>query len=164
MVLAGTVWEIPTRGIPVPNPMGRKAVGSRWTFVVKIGPNDVIIRFKARLVAQGFSQIPGIDFDNTFAPTVRQDVLQSLLHLTISFRWHQGQDDVTATFLNAVLVGAIYMRQPQGFSDGTDHVCKLIQSIYGLKQAARCWNQYLHMALLKLDYHCTYSDSAVYIR
>jgi hypothetical protein len=69
-------------------PLGRKAVGSRWTFVIKIGPNGVIIHFKARLVAQGFSQIPGIDFDNTFAPTVRQDVLQILLHLTISFGWH----------------------------------------------------------------------------
>ena len=145
-------------------PPGRKAVGCRWTFVIKIGPNGIIIRYKARLVAQGFSQIPGIDFDDTFAPTVRQDVLRILLHLTISFGWHRGQDDVTAAFLNAELAETIYMRQPQGFGDGTDRVCKLVRSIYGLKQAARCWNQYLHAALLKVGYHRTYSDSAVYVR
>jgi hypothetical protein len=55
------------------------------------------------------------------------------------------------------------MRQPQGFSDGTDRICKLVQSIYGLKQAARCWNQHLRAALLKLGYHHTYSDSAMYV-
>jgi len=145
-------------------PPGRKPVGCRWTFLIKFGPNGIIIRFKARLVAQGFSQIPGIDFDDTFAPTVRQDVLRILLHLTISFGWYRGQDDVTAAFLNAELVETIYMRQPQGFSDGTDRVCKLVRSLYGLKQAARCWNQHLHAALLKLGYHRTYSDSAVYVR
>ena len=69
-------------------PPGCKAVSCRWTFVIKIGPNDIILCFKAHLVAQGFSQIPGIDFDDTFAPTVRQDVLHILLHLTILFGWY----------------------------------------------------------------------------
>jgi Reverse transcriptase (RNA-dependent DNA polymerase)/GAG-pre-integrase domain len=145
-------------------PPDRKAVGCRWTFVIKFGPSGTIIRFKARLVAQGFSQIPGIDFDDTFAPTVRQDILRILLHLTISFGWYRGQDDVTAAFLNTRLVETIYMRQPQGFGDGTNRVRKLVRSIYGLKQAARCWNQYLYAALLGIGYHRTYSDSAVYIR
>jgi hypothetical protein len=62
-----------------------------------------------------------------------------------------------------MLVETIYMQQLQGFSDGTDRVCKLVWSLYGLKQAVRCWNQHLHAALLKLGYHCTYSDSAVYV-
>jgi hypothetical protein len=80
------------------------------------------------------------------------------------FGWHRGQDDVTAAFLNSELVEMIYMHQPQGFGDSTDRVYKLIRSIYGLRQAVRCWNQYLHTALLKIGYHHTHSDSAVYIR
>ena len=145
-------------------PDGRKAIGCRWTFVIKLGPNGEILRFKARLVAQGFSQIIGIDFNDTFAPTIRLDTLRALLHLAAAHGWYRNQDDVTGAFLHGYITEVIYMRQPQGFDDGSGRVCRIVRSLYGLKQAARCWNKLLHGELTKIGYHRTYSDNAVYVR
>jgi hypothetical protein len=145
-------------------PEGRKSIGCRWTFVIKFGPNGEILRFKARLVAQGFSQIIGIDFNDTFAPTIRLDTLRALLHLAAAHGWFRGQDDVTGAFLHSYITEVIYMRQPQGFDDGSGRVCRLVRSLYGLRQAARCWNKLLHSELTKIGYHQAYSDNAVYVR
>ena len=109
-------WEL------VPLPKGRKAIGSRWTYVIKFSPDGTITRYKAQLVAQGFSQVIGIDFNDTFAPMVRLETIQALLHLAIVHGWFQGQDDIMAAFLHGNLDEVIYMRQPEGFDDGTDCV------------------------------------------
>ena len=111
-----TTWKL------VPLPEGRKAIGSRWTYALKFGPNGAINRHKVRLVAQGFSQVIGIDFNDTFAPTVRLKTLRVLLHLAVAHRWYRGQDDVVTAFLYGDLDEEIYMRQPEGFDDGMDRV------------------------------------------
>ena len=94
----------------------------RWTYVIKFDSDGSITRYKARLVTQGCSQVIGIDYYDTFAPTVRLETVRALLHLTAAHGWYHGQDDVVATFLFGDLDEEIYMRQPEGFEDGTNRV------------------------------------------
>ena len=145
---------------------GRKAVGSRWVFMKKKDEKGNTVRFKARLVAQGFSQKPGLDYDdlNTFAPVVRYKSLRVLMATTAQNGWHLTQYDVKNAYLNGKIDQEIYMRQPPGFDDGTSRVCRLQKSIYGLKQGGNVWNQTLTNALTDLHYTQTKSDYSVYVR
>jgi len=145
-------------------PPGRKAIGCRWTYVIKRGPAGEILRYKARLVAQGFSQIPGVDYDDTFSPTVRLDSLRAVLHLAAAHGWHRGQDDVTGAFLHGKLDCEIYMRQPPGFDDGTGRVARLVLGLYGLKQSSRIWHQHMDEELETIDQKPLVTDPAVYFR
>jgi hypothetical protein len=110
------------------------------------------LRKKLHFVVQGFSQVWGIDYDNTFSPTVHLDSLQILFHLAASFRRFCAQDDVTGAFLHPEIDHNIYVRQPKGFEDGTQRVLHLLLSLYGLKQASRLWNQYMHRKLTGLGW------------
>lgn len=109
-------------------------------FKVKRNPSGEVSN-KARLVVRGFNQKPGVDFQETFSPVVRFDTLRSVLSVAASENLHLAQFDVKTAFLNGHLFEDIYMTQSEGFSDSTDRVCKLLRSIYGLKQSPRCWNQ-----------------------
>ena len=117
-------------------PQGRKEVGCRWVYLLKFDANGNITRYKARLVTQGYSQKPGIDFFDTFSPTANQAVFNVLWHIAASLGWSRAQDDVTGAFLHSDLDSTIYMRQPPGFTDGTKRSLRLIRSLYGLKQAS----------------------------
>ena len=142
-------------------PAGRKAVKSKWVFKHKADGH-----FRARLVAKGFTQIFGIDYDETFSPVARFESLRLLLALAALEDWEIHQMDVKSAFLNGLLDEEIYMEQPQGFID-PDHphkVCLLKKAIYGLKQASRAWNLQFHGVLLDLGFTCTHSDAGVYHR
>ena len=147
-------------------PEGRKAVGSKWVFLRKLDEQGNTVRFKARLVAQGFSQKPGLDYDdlNTFAPVVRYESLRAMLAMTAQYGWYLNQYDVKNAYLNGTLNEEIYMRPPPGFNDGTNRVCRLQKSIYGLKQAGNVWNNTLTNALTDLSYRQIKSDYGVYVR
>ena len=142
-------------------PAGRKAVKSKWVFKHKADGC-----FRARLVAKGFTQIFGIDYDETFSPVARFESLRLLLALAALEDWEIHQMDVKSAFLNGLLDEEIYMEQPQGFID-PDHphkVCLLKKAIYGLKQASRAWNLQFHGVLLDLGFAHTRSDAGVYHR
>ena len=126
----------------VPLPEGKKPVGCRWVFKVKNKPDVTVERFKARLVAEGYSQKPGIDFSQTFALVVRLNTLRSLLALAVKKKLIIHQMDVNTTFLNGYLEDEVYMEQPPGYvREGQEQlVCRLHRCLYGLKQAPRCWN------------------------
>ncbi|KAG7824868.1 hypothetical protein KL920_005444, partial [Ogataea angusta] len=94
-------------------PPGRRAIGCRWVYTMK--PSTSTFPHKARLVAQGFSQIHGIDYNETFSPVIRYDSLRLLLALAASHSLSVYQMDVTTAFLNGNLVEELYMRQPPGF-------------------------------------------------
>lgn len=134
-------------------PEGRKAIDNRWVYKIKRNAEGKIERFKARLVAKGFSQRSGIDYHETFSPVVRWDTIRTVISVAASERLKLAQFDVKSAFLYGELNEEIYMKQPQGYEDGTGRVCKLVKSIYGLKQAPRCWNQkfsdFLHSCSLK---------------
>src|SRR6266404_2877173 len=125
-------------------PKGRKVVKNKWVFKKKADG-----RFCARLVAKGFTQIEGVDFDETFSPVARFESLQLLLALAALEDWEIHQMDVKSAFLHGDLDEEIYMEQPTGFIiAGKEHkVCRLQKALYGLKQASRAWNQQFHAVL-----------------
>src|SRR5579863_5259083 len=147
-------WEL------VDLPPDRKAVKSKWVFKLKADG-----RYRARLVAKGFTQIPGIDYDETFSPVARFESIRLLLALAALEDWEIHQLDIKSVFLNGVLDEEIYTEQPQGFiSAGQENkVCRLKKAIYGLKQASRTWNQQFHGVLIELSFTRTYADAGIYV-
>jgi transposase InsO family protein len=144
-------------------PEGRKTIGCKWVFKRKKNANTGLIKYKARLVAQGFSQKYGTDYDEVFAPVVRATTLRLLLAIATQRKLKIHHFDAKTAFLNGELKETIYMKQPEGFVDAKEElVCKLNKSIYGLKQAAKVWNEKLHGALTKLGFKQSTSDPCLY--
>ena len=125
----------------VDRPKDRKVIKSRWVFAVKRKPDGSLIKFKARQVAKGFSQVAGVDYTEVFAPVARAASIRTVLSLSASEGMKMLQFDVCTAFLYGDLDEEIFMEQPEGFSDGTGRVCRLRKGLYGLKQASRQWNK-----------------------
>eukprot|EP00873_Tetraselmis_striata_P028973 jgi/Tetstr1/449237/TSEL_036442.t1 len=143
-------------------PVGRHAIGNKWVFKVKANSDGSVNRFKARLVAQGFSQQAGVDYHATFSPVVKLSTLRTCLAVAAARGMHIHQIDIETAFLNASLKEEIYMRQPKGAEDGTDNVLRLLKSIYGLKQASREWYELIHKTLTGLGLARSNSDTSMY--
>lgn len=154
-LMRNKTWEV------VPRPDNRKIVDSRWVFKIKRLANGEIDKYKARVVAKGFSQIQGIDFDETYAPVVRFDSLRLLLAIAAIQQWKPRQLDVKAAFLYGTLNEEIYMRLPDGYrEDGK--VAKLKKCIYGLKQSPREWYSRLTTLLKSNNFEITNFDPCVF--
>ena len=153
------VWEL------VELPENRKVIGSKWVYKVKVDSDGRVERYKARLVAQGFTQQRGADYDETFSPVVRMESLRTVVGLSVRNGLRLHQLDVTTAFLNGKLEEVVYMRQPEGFvAKGREQlVCRLKRSIYGLKQSSRCWNSTIDGYLKQLGFLQSNSDPCVYI-
>ena len=141
------VWELVER--PKTN-----VIGTKWVFWNKQDEHGVVTRNKARLVAQGFTKVEGLDFEETFAPVARLEAIQMLLAFAAHHNFKLYQMDVKSAFLNGPIQELIYVEQPPGFEDPkfSNHVYKLQKVLYGLKQAPRSWyeclrNSYLNKAL-----------------
>jgi hypothetical protein len=152
------VWDL------VEKPEGRKVVGSKWVFKKKLNADGSIARYKARLVAQGYSQQRGLDYDETFSPVVRAESVRIMIAVAGAKNMLLHQMDVATAFLNGKLVEEVYMKQPEDFEmEGKEHfVCQLKKSIYGLKQSSRCWNTALHDHLIKIDFKQSVHDPCIY--
>ena len=152
------VWEL------VELPEGRKPVGSKWVFKLKTNADGSVERCKARLVAQGYSQKEGLDYDDTFSPVVRPESVRSVVALACKEGLKLHQMDITTAFLNGDLEETIYMNQPEGFvAEGQEHlVCRLKKSLYGLKQSPRCWNRALDTQLKSMGFKQSTSDPCIY--
>ena len=118
---------------PVDRPHGRKVVSCKWVFAIKRGPDGEIVKYKARLVARGFTQVEGVDYDETFAPTSKFSSIRSLLAVATQYDLEIHQMDVKSAFLNGELDEEIYLNWPPGFDPGNGKL------LYGLKQASRQW-------------------------
>ena len=152
------VWEL------VELPEGRKALGSKWVYKVNTDADGSIKCYKARLVAQAFSQKFGTDYDKMFCPVVRLESFRTLVALAVQHGLKLDQVDVTTAFLNGELKEEVYMKQPPDFiAEGQEKfVCKLKKSIYGLKQSPRCWNSALHNQPKCMGFLQTTSDPCIY--
>ena len=129
-------------------------------YVIK--PNGL---YKAHLVAKGFTQVEGIDFQETFLPVTWYEAICFLLaHATLE-DWEIEALDIKTVFLYDELDEEIYMEQPESFlKKGQEgHICRLKKVIYGLKQALRTWNEKLYKTLLANSFRCTCSDAGVYV-
>ncbi|KAA0033149.1 gag-pol polyprotein [Cucumis melo var. makuwa] len=138
------VWEL------VPKPPHANIIGTNWIFKNKADEQGRVIRNKARLVAQRYSQIEGLDFGETFASVPRLEAIRPLLSYACFRRFKLFQMDVKSTFLNGYLSEEVYVAQPKGFVDLVHHdqVYKLRKALYGLKQAFRAWYERLSTYLL----------------
>lgn len=121
----------------VPRPTGVNIVGCKWIFKLKQNPDGTIDKYKARLIARGFTQQYGIDYQHTFSPVVKPATIRLVLSLVVSRGWHLHQIDVNNAFLHGILEEEVYMQQPPGFEDSKhpQHVCKLRKALYVLKQS-----------------------------
>ncbi|KAK8985024.1 hypothetical protein V6N11_082643 [Hibiscus sabdariffa] len=115
--------------------------GTKWVFRNKLDESGNIVRNKARLVAQGYTQEEGIDFDETYAPVARMEAIRMLLAFACHHEFKLFQMDVKSVFLNGFISEEVYVEQPLGFENLNfpNHVFKLCKALYGLKQAHRAW-------------------------
>ena len=153
-------------------PVDKNEVGNKWVFAIKRDENGKVLRYKARLVAQGFSQQPGVDYEHTYSPVACIASVRSFLVAAGEHGLYVEHDDVDTAFLYGELDEEIYMRVPEGFelladneSSATDGLSlKLGKSLYGLKQASRMWNQKIDQVLTEMGFEATDAEPCIYIR
>ena len=132
--LENGTWEL------VELPPGKRAIGSRWIFKVKKHADGSFERYKARVVAKRYSQRPGLDFEETFAPTTKWASLRAFFAIAAAEDLELESLDISTAYLNGVLAPEheVYMEQPEGFAEGgPTRACRLRKGLYGLKQGGR---------------------------
>ncbi|GJT49165.1 retrovirus-related pol polyprotein from transposon TNT 1-94 [Tanacetum coccineum] len=158
--VSNNVWEL------VPNPMDMTIIGTKWIFRNKLDENGVVSRNKARLVAQGYNQQEGIDYDETYVPVARLESIRILLAYACALDFKLFQMDVKSAFLNGFINEEVYMAQPPGFIDFAkpNHVYRLKKALYGLKQAPKAWYDRLKAFLIKHDYTMGMIDNTLFTK
>ncbi|KAH9783645.1 hypothetical protein KPL71_009401 [Citrus sinensis] len=154
-------WEL------VDLPPGKKPVGCRWIYTIKYKADGSIERYKARIVAKGYTQTYGIDYTDTFAPVAKINTIRILLSLAVNLDWPVQQFDVKNAFLHGDLSEEIYMDLPPGCSGPerlNQKVCKLKKSLYGLKQSPRAWFGKFTKAMVRFGYNQSNSDHTLFIK
>ena len=158
-LLRNQTWDL------VPRPPRSNVVTGKWIFKHKLQADGSLERYKARWVLRGFTQRPGVDFDETFSPVVKPATVRTVLSLALSRRWPIHQLDVKNAFLHGTLSETVYCAQPPGFEDPArpDFVCRLNRSLYGLKQAPRAWYSRFATYLLSLGFVEAKSDTSLFV-
>ncbi|BBG92903.1 transposable element gene [Prunus dulcis] len=150
----------------VPRPTNTNVIGTKWIFKNKTDEQGNVVRNKARLVAQGYTQMEGIDFDETFAPVARLESVRLLLAIACHLKFKLYQMDVKTAFLNGILNEEVFVEQPKGFEDPhhPNDVFRLKKALYGLKQAPRAWYERLSSHLLRNDYVRGSVDKTLFVK
>ncbi|CAI7820336.1 unnamed protein product, partial [Closterium sp. NIES-54] len=144
-------------------PPGKKAISSKLIFRHKYGPDGALTRYKSRLVAKGFQQTKGKDFNELYAPVGKGTTLRVSLAMAANRGWRVKQMDITTAFLNGIILEELYMLQPEGLDDGSGRVCRLKKAIYGLKQAPRAWYHKLEETLLAGGFKKSECDHSLFL-
>ena len=146
-------------------PSNKKAIASKWIFKVKYNPDGTVERYKARLVAVGYQQVPGKDYTDTFSPVAKIATVRIVISLATAKGWPLCQLDINNAFLHGFLDEEVYMHPPLGYDKAQDgEVCKLKRSLYGLKQASRQWNKELSKFLLDHGFIQSCQDYSLFTR
>jgi hypothetical protein len=125
----------------VNKPADAVPISNKWVFLKKFNKLGDLLKYKGRLVVKGCTQRPGHDYLETFSPVIRLETIRGILALATSKDLKIQQMDVKGAYLNGTLKEKVYMCQPEGFDNGTGRVCKLIKTLYGLKQSGHKWNK-----------------------
>jgi hypothetical protein len=149
----------------VPIPEGCNVVKNKWIFSIKKGI-DTEIRYKARLVACGYSQVEGIDYKEIFSPVVKSESIRILLAVAAGRDMNVHHMDVKTAFLYGTLKEEIYMAQPKGMTsvESPDWVCKLNKGLYGLKQSPRVWYEEITNTLISMNFKALVADPCIFYK
>ena len=147
-------------------PTGKKAIGCRWVFAVKVNPDGLVTRLKARLVAKGYTQTYGVDYSDTFSPVAKMTSVRLFISLAATHNWDLHQLDIKNAFLHGGLQEEVYMEQPPGFvaQGEIGKVCRLRKSLNGLKQSPHAWFGKFSQAVEKFGLQKSKSDHSVFYR
>ncbi|GFV91498.1 retrovirus-related Pol polyprotein from transposon TNT 1-94 [Trichonephila clavipes] len=152
------VWNL------VKPPKGAKVLGRRWVYSLKCNEQNEIVRYKARLVAQGFKQVKGENYDEVFSPVVNFSIIRLFFAIFVCFfKWFHTQLDVNNAYLYARLDEVIYMQQPEGYVNEANKVCKLNKALYGLHQSGRQWYFEIDDVLSNLGFQKILRCNCVYV-
>ncbi|GKB03292.1 retrovirus-related pol polyprotein from transposon TNT 1-94 [Tanacetum coccineum] len=146
--------------------MSSTIIGTKWVYRNKLDENGIVSQHKARLVAQGYNQQEGIDYNETYAPVARLESIRILLAYACALDFKLFQMDVKSAFLNGFINEEVYVAQPSGFIDfeKPDHVYKLKKALYGLKQAPKAWYDRLKAFLIKHEYKMGMVDNTLFTK
>ena len=155
-----STWDL------VPRPKDVKPISSKRVYKVKTHADGSVERYKARLVARGFSQQYGLDYDETFSLVAKITTICVIITLATSKSWKLWQMDVKNAFLHGELDREIYMEQPKGFESKAqpDYICKLLRALYWLKQAPRAWYVKIAEFLIQSGYSVAPADSSLFVK
>ncbi|WVZ73864.1 hypothetical protein U9M48_022122 [Paspalum notatum var. saurae] len=159
-IMENGTWEL------VEPPPSCRPISLKWVYKVKRDERGEVVRHKARLVARGFVQREGVDFNEVFAPVAMMESVRLLLALAATRGWNVHHMDVKSVFLNEDLKEEVYVNQPPGYVvNGQEHrVLRLRKALYGLRQAPRTWNQKLDTVLKEMEFKRCESEHALYTR
>jgi hypothetical protein len=158
-LLANHTWDL------VPCPPGTNVVTGNWLFCNKLTSDGSLDHYKARWVFSGFTQRPGVYYDETFSPIIKFATIRIVPSLSLSWEWVVHQLDVKNAFLHDTLMETIYCSQPTDFIDAAhpDLVYRLKHSLYGLKQARHAWYSRFASYLASIDFVEAKSDTSLFI-
>ncbi|GKB27429.1 putative ribonuclease H-like domain-containing protein [Tanacetum coccineum] len=145
---------------------GKRVIGTKWVFRNKRDERGTIIKNKARLVAQGYRQEEGVDYDEVFAPVARIEAIRLFLAFASFMGFTVYQMDVKSAFLYGNITEEVYVKQPPGFEDPAhpNKVYRVVKALYGLHQAPRAWYERLSTFLLKHGYRRGAIDKTLFIK
>jgi hypothetical protein len=154
------VWEL------VERPKNYNVIGTKWVFRNKQDQDGMVVRNKAKLVAQGYTQVEGLNFGETYAPVARLEAIRILLTYACAHNIKHYQIDVKSAFLNGYINKLVYVEQPPGFEDDKkpDYVYKLKKVLYGLKQVPRAWYERLWDFLLSKGFKMGKVDTTLFTK
>ncbi|GJW10007.1 reverse transcriptase [Tanacetum coccineum] len=139
---------------------------SQWVYKAKKNAKGEVEKYKARLMAKGYKQKRGIDYEEVFAPVSRLETIRMIIAIAAQYRWKIHQMDVKSTFLNGLLEEEVYVEQPEGYvAKGQEgKVLRLKKALYGLKQAPRAWNTRIDKYFQEHGFTKCLSEYALYVK
>lgn len=143
-------------------PQGQQVIGNKWVYAIKRDADNNITRFKARLVSKGFTQRYEIDYSEAFSPAPF-DSIRLIMTIVAELDMEAIHLDVKTAFLYGELKEEIWMKEPEGYEIGKGRAWRLLKSLYGLKQASRCWNECFISFLKKFNIEPIKTDSCVLV-
>jgi hypothetical protein len=157
-IMKNDVWDIVSRS------KGKSVVTSKWIYKIKYETYGSVEKYKAIFVARGFSQVKGIDYEETFSLVARYTSIHTIISLVASMGWKLHHMDVKTSFLNVDIEEEVYIEQPDGFMihKKESHVCRLKKTMYGLKKEPRAWYEKIDGFLMILGFNKSVVDPNLY--